>query len=407
MKLVRMAAVVASTAIAASGAFAGTASAAEKVPLPHGLGARPASTSATSPATFAPRALPASVDLTRYTVPVADQGQVGSCVTWAIDYAMMGLYSREQGRSNTQFAPMYVYSQIQAKYGWKDDGAYPSDAYNITRTQGVDTRADYTPGSFNWRTLPNARERANAAYARTGGFTDLYANPGYPAGWSEWTRPFGGSEKAAIQSALAQGRPVALSMAVLLSFFDLSPQHPWLLANSEPGATDESVYGYHEVLIVGYDQRGIKIQNSWGTGWGQGGFGYIEWGYLARTYADHYQPNVRDALVTFELSVLNPFKFPPLHATSLTENVAATKVRRGAPDLVVTSLRPAHPGTPVSLQTGTDGVHWRTLSTIKTNAASNAGWWVASTVSRYYRVVYAGDPGWAPAHSRAVLVRTW
>ena len=172
------------------------------------------------------------MDLTRYTVPVGDQGQVGSCVTWAIDYAMMGVYAREQGRPNTQFAPMYVYSQIQAQTHRRDGGADPSEAYNITRTQGVDTKADYTQGPFNWQTLPNARERANAAYARTGGFSDLYANPGYPAGWPGYTRPFGGNEKVAIQNALAQGRPVALSMAVLWSFFELDAQHPWLSANS-------------------------------------------------------------------------------------------------------------------------------------------------------------------------------
>jgi len=405
MKLVGVVAVVASLTIAASSAVVGSASASGKAPLPHGLGARAASTSVTSSVTFAPRAVPASVDLTKYTAPVGDQGQVGSCVTWAIDYAMMGVYAREQGRRNSQFAPMYAYSQIQAQAHRRDDGAYPSEAYNITRTQGVDTKSDYTQGPFNWQTLPNARERANAGYARTGGFSDLYANPGYPVGWPGYTRPFGENEKVAIQNALSQGRPVALSMAVLWSFFELDAQHPWLSADSEPGATNADVYGYHEVLIVGYDQRGVKIQNSWGTGWGQGGFGYLEWGYLARSYADPYQPAARDALITFELSVLNPFRFPALHATTLSENVAATTIRRGAPNLVTTSLRPVHPGTPVTLQYSSDNRSWRTLSTVKTNTASNAGWWVSTTVNRYYRVVYAGDPGWTPAHSRSVLVR--
>ena len=53
MKLVRVAAVVAFLTIAACSALVGSASASEKAQLPHGLGARPASTSVTSSVTFA------------------------------------------------------------------------------------------------------------------------------------------------------------------------------------------------------------------------------------------------------------------------------------------------------------------------------------------------------------------
>jgi len=389
---------VAGAACAALILPATTAASASTAPTPaaHGTGARIPTISVAAAATPRRVAFPASADLTPYAVPVGDQGQVGSCVTWAIDYAMTGLYASEQGRSNTQFAPMYVYSQIQAQTHRNDEGANPSEAYNITRTQGVDTEADYRQGSFNWRTLPTAAQRANAAYAKTGGFADLYANNGYSGS------PFGANAKAAVETAVSQGRPVALSMAVLEPFFGLSPQHPWLLAGSSPGATDADVYGYHEVLIVGYDARGIKIQNSWGTGWGAGGFGYIEWGYLARTYNSDWQSNA--ALVTFELSVLNPFKFPALHATTLSESAPAS-VRRGAAFTVSTSLRPTHGGTPVTLQYSADNRTWRTVSTFKTNSAGNAGWRVSTTANRYYRVVYAGDPGWTPAHSRTALVR--
>ena len=35
--------------------------------------------------------------------------------------------------------------------------------------------------------------------------------------------------------------------------------------------------GGHAVLIVGYDDRGVWIENSWGTDWGDGGFALVRW----------------------------------------------------------------------------------------------------------------------------------
>lgn len=40
---------------------------------------------------------------------------------------------------------------------------------------------------------------------------------------------------------------------------------------------DQEVVGYHAFAIVGYDLEGLWIQNSWGTGWGKGGFGRIDY----------------------------------------------------------------------------------------------------------------------------------
>ena len=45
--------------------------------------------------------------------------------------------------------------------------------------------------------------------------------------------------------------------------------------NSEPE-------GGHAVMCVGYDdERGVFIvRNSWGTGWGDGGYFYMPYGYM-------------------------------------------------------------------------------------------------------------------------------
>ena len=35
--------------------------------------------------------------------------------------------------------------------------------------------------------------------------------------------------------------------------------------------------GGHAVLVVGYNPAGVWVENSWGSDWGQDGFGFIEW----------------------------------------------------------------------------------------------------------------------------------
>lgn len=46
-----------------------------------------------------------------------------------------------------------------------------------------------------------------------------------------------------------------------------------------PGPEKKAILGGHAFAIVGYDQRGFWVQNSWGTPWGLGGFALV-------TYAD-------------------------------------------------------------------------------------------------------------------------
>lgn len=46
----------------------------------------------------------------------------------------------------------------------------------------------------------------------------------------------------------------------------------------------EDEYGGHAVLLVGYDERGFLVKNSWGTGWGDGGYCVVSYDYH-RLYA--------------------------------------------------------------------------------------------------------------------------
>jgi len=256
-------ALVASGTLAAAPAFAAGASGPGAIHASavasHGLGAhRPTARLAPRTSRFAALdVLPVSVDLKPFAVTPGNQGALSSCVTWAIDYGMLGWYSKYSGRAGQPFAPMYTYSQIN---GGVDAGSYPTAALQIAKTQGNDTRAHYTHGDYDWRTKPTAAETANAGNYKIKGYTTLFMGSGQAG------------SATLIKQALATNHPVAIEMAVRSGFDYLG---------TNPAAVDDDVTsgirGYHEVLAVGYDAAGLVIENSWGTGWANGGFGRLSW----------------------------------------------------------------------------------------------------------------------------------
>jgi hypothetical protein len=246
--------------LAAMGASAVPAGAATNTSL-HPLGARaPRRTMAVrnvAGVSALATVLPASVSLKNYAVPVGNQGYVGSCVAWAIDYGMLGWYAKKAGRVGQPFAPMYVYSQINFGY---DSGSYPTDAFDVLVSQGSDTQAHYSHNNFDWWDKPNSAEKANAGHYKISGYHTLFMGAGQAG------------SATAIKTALAANHPVAITIPVRPGFDNMGTS-----ATSVDNDYTGAIRGYHEVLALGYDAAGLVIQNSWGTNWGAAGFGKLSW----------------------------------------------------------------------------------------------------------------------------------
>jgi C1A family cysteine protease len=210
-------------------------------------------------------AVPSSADLSQYALSPGNQGAVGSCVAWATGYSAFGIVMNEQNIGGTPMAPMFIYSQIAQG---NDQGTSASVALPMEQEQGIDTKADYWQGDTDYTTQPDDNERANAAHYKLSGFNEL---------------PTSGPEaKAAIEDAISQGMPVAIGFTVHESFSRLrdDPQaassYSYLPGDSGSDPAEDG----HEVTIVGYNDQGVKIENSWGSSWGDGGFFTVPWGFF-------------------------------------------------------------------------------------------------------------------------------
>jgi C1A family cysteine protease len=207
---------------------------------------------------IADRTLPASHSLKRFALTPGDQGQVGSCVTWATGYSAYGILMNEQGIGGAPMAPMYVYSQIAHGV---DQGTYAGAALAIEQGQGIDTRSDYWQGDFDFTTQPDRHEKRTAAHYKISGSTDLTGST---------------DRVTAIKSAIASGSPVVIGLRVKDSIYSLN-------ATDDIYPNTGNVIGGHEVTIVGYSKDYVTVQNSWGKNWGRGGFFRIRWSVITGT----------------------------------------------------------------------------------------------------------------------------
>jgi len=205
--------------------------------------------------------LPESVDLS-HRFPVAGfQGNQGSCVSWAVAYGVRSYYdfkaSNNKPDSRFAFSPSYIYNQIKRGNKNCDSGSSISDALNLVRDQGVPRISDFPYLDSNCSRLPTADIKNRAAQYKIRDWRAI------PAGDLE-----------SIKGELYRGNPVVVGMIVSSTFEDLRGRNIFNDEKSQPS-------GGHAMVITGYDdrRRAFRLFNSWGTSWGENGFGWV--GYRA------------------------------------------------------------------------------------------------------------------------------
>ena len=309
-----------------------------------------------------PVALPASVDLSVDAPLPRSQGRQGSCVGWAVAFAVKTYHERiERGWPLTDerhvMSPAYVYNQVRVPGG----GAYFVDAFNVLIEQGVSSWALMPYDPSDNRSQPSAAARAEAADYKI-------------ADWGAVQRTTHAVFVQEVKRHLAAGDPVLIGVPVYPDFHSLSESNP--VYDDASGA----VSGAHAIVIVGYDdaRSAFKIINSWGTDWGIGGYGWIDY--------DASDSLIWEAYVLEDV-VASPADERPAAPTDPTPGAAAEGV---AVDTVLRWTRNART-TSFDVYVGTD----RELSAVdfQGNVAREAFTPHLAPGSRYYWRVDARGAG--------------
>jgi len=207
--------------------------------------------------------LPPSVDL-RPNCPktVYDQGQLGSCTANAIAAAFEFDLSKQ---ALPDFMPsrLFIYYNERRMEGSvdSDSGAMIRDGIKCVAKQGVCTEDawPYEIAKFTDQPTPEcytaAKDSRALAYQRV------------PQTLNQ------------MRGCLAHGFPFVFGFSVYESFESADVAATGVVPLP---AASEALLGGHAVLAVGYDDASARfvVRNSWGPGWGQGGYFTIPYSYL-------------------------------------------------------------------------------------------------------------------------------
>ena len=255
-----------------------------------------------------PVSVPSLFDLSADTPPPGDQGRQGSCVGWAVAYAMKSYQERvERGwplaDDRHLMSPAYVYNQIRLPGG----GAYFLDAFNLLVDQGAASLAvmPYDPRDF--RRTPSAAARREAANYKIASFGAV-------------ERSSHDSFVREVKRHLVQRRPVIIGIWVYPDFRRLNRSNP--IYDDASGLNS----GGHAIVIIGYDdaRSAFKIINSWGTDWGIDGYGWIDYDTSERLILEAY---------VVEDVIASDVNDPPAPATVPSPADAALEVASGTVEM--------------------------------------------------------------------------
>lgn len=227
---------------------------------------------------FLPRklSLPAKVDLRNVDSPIFDQGQEGSCTANA-SAGMADFLEIKKGLSanphlnpeeyiSGKFTPAsraFVYWCERAFMGdtGEDNGAYVRTSAQVFSQKGACSEPTWPYGPDTLYPEPPTAAWAEAAGHKIVSYQALQTTTD-------------------MLDCLASGYPFIFGVTLYGSF---ESQY-----TAETGVVTipsmfESPIGGHALCAVGYDQKEeiFIVRNSWGTGWGDNGYCYFPFAYLA------------------------------------------------------------------------------------------------------------------------------
>lgn len=208
--------------------------------------------------------LPASVDFSASFPTPENQGNQSSDVAWATTYAAYSYLEAlnknwKADNPSHQFSPAFVYNQI--KTGSCTSGSTISSALHLLKNTGAVPLTFFPYDSQNCSKTPDIKMLLLATQFRI----------------NHW---FKVDERNLndIKGQIYAGNPVIVGMNISDEFHRLSGKQ--IYNDLSDSANNQG----HAMVIVGYDdnKKAFKLINSWGTAWGDNGFGWVSYSALQK-----------------------------------------------------------------------------------------------------------------------------
>ena len=238
--------------------------------------------------------LPASVDLRQWCSPIEDQGDLGSCTANA-GVGLLEYYERRTRGHYLDGSRLFLYKATRDLLGWTgDQGADLRTTMKAMALFGV-------PPEQYWKYKIVAFDDEPPAFCYA--FAQNYQALKYYRLDPPDTSP--SEVLACIKKYLAAELPSMFGFTVYSSFPPVGAG-TGDIPFPKPG---ESVLGGHAIDAVGYDDSkkigdnkgALLIRNSWGTDWGENGYGWLPYKYVEVGLADDFWSLVRSEYINTDL----------------------------------------------------------------------------------------------------------
>jgi C1A family cysteine protease len=234
------------------------------------------------------KSLPVSIDLREWCSPIEDQGRLGSCTAHA-GVGIIEYYERRAYGRHIDASRLFLYKVTRNLMKMKGDiGAY------LRTTMGAMVLFGVPPEEY-WPYREDEKEFDQEPPAFCYAFAQNYQTVKYfrhdPPGTKadEFLRK--------VKAYLSKRHPAMFGFTVYNSIeqADKTGRIPF-------PSPKERMEGGHAVVAVGYDDKmeiknkygedgttgALLIRNSWGKGWGEGGYGWLPYEYILRGLAEDF-----------------------------------------------------------------------------------------------------------------------
>jgi hypothetical protein len=209
------------------------------------------------------------VDLRPLCPRVFNQGDLGTC-------GVTNFTSLLEWISGKKFSVLFLYWNVRVKIDgelpWDDHGTELASTIRAACTYGMcsDEKWPYNPAKFLEEPPPECYEEAK---------TLLKIHE------SQFRRLHSLDE---LKECLRRGRPVLADLMFGGEAYSKTPTRTGKIPKMPPDSVIVD-NNEHSCVIVGYDNdlEVLIIQNSWGTGWGVGGFGFVPYQYILTNHYTH------------------------------------------------------------------------------------------------------------------------